>query len=78
MTPQVDDNSFDDSQRWGSQPSGSTSRSLLPQASTSRGHESLDDEATPEAPKAKEEPVVDAPLESYPGAHLIPPYFISM
>lgn len=70
--PGVDDNLLVGSQpsgslRRGSQPLGSASRRCLFHASTSRGHKSPDDAAVPEAPKAHEEVVVDAPLESYLG-----------
>ena len=64
--PRVDDNIFDDLNHRRSQPYGSTYHSRLSQASTSRSHESLDDEATSYAPEAQEEPVIDSPLKSYP------------
>lgn len=56
---------FDDSNHRRSQPYGSTYRSRLSQASTSRSHESPDDEATSYAPEAREEPVIGSPLKSY-------------
>lgn len=62
----VNDNLFDDSQRQGSQPSGSTSDSLLPQTSTLWGHMSLDDE-TPKAPEAQDKLAANVFVESYPG-----------
>lgn len=52
--PQVNDNSFDGSQPLSSQCLVSTSRSCLSQASTSRRHESSNDVADPEVPKALE------------------------
>lgn len=59
MRPRVNETSFDSSQHRGSQPSGSISRSRMSQTSTSRGNESPDDEA---APEAREEPSTDSPL----------------
>lgn len=61
--PRVDDNLFDSSQRRGSQPSISASRSCLSHAYTLWGHESPNDAIEPkvlEAPKAQEEVVIDS------------------
>lgn len=62
---QVNDNSFDGSQSSSSQRLGSSSRNLLSQASTSRGHESLNDAINPEVPKGRKE--ATGPLKSYSG-----------